>query len=442
MADTLEEILTMDVLIDYAEAIEYPTVGLFNRLFPQEKDPYLEARWFSMMQDSNVPIIGEIYADDTEAKLSQRKPMKEIEVEKLTIKKMFSQSERLQKYIRRGATDANSQLDFLLNDARNAALGVSARMDVMCADLLSTGVVTIHENNANTIIDYQVPTSNKVAFDWSNPDHDILTDIQNMINVSESQGQSMTTAVMTPEIKALLMKNNIINKRIYGAANAGAFVTESMLKTLFDDMFSGLSIEVFKDIYQFELPAGGFGTRRYIDPNKFILVAEGTSGIGAGLWGETAEELEPENYNRAEPFDNNVFLCTWRKPEPVTKYIKAVGIGVPALWNPFSLNIADIVLSNTGTLGSLTVASAAGTETGHSAVTVAGNTGALKYKVAANPTPVQYGQAISSGYSNLTGTSPYDLDLTGDAGQQIYIVEVDSDSKAVAAGQATIVVAE
>ena len=443
MANTksLDDILTLDVLIDYAETIEYPQVGLFDRLLPQEKDPNLEARWYSMAQDSNIPVVGEIYGMDTEAKLSQRKPLSEISVEKLTIKRMFSQSERLQAYIRRGATEAKAQLDYLLADGRNAALGVAARMDVMCGDLLSTGVITINENNANTKIDFGVPAENKVAFDWANPNHDILADIQKMILVSESQGQEMTTAILSPEIKALLLRNNVINKNIHGGSTAGALTTMSMVQTVFEEAF-GLKIDVFKDLYQTETSDGVFKTHRYIDPVKFILTAEGAGGIGASLWGETTEETIPETYNRAEPFSNNVFLCTWNKNEPPTRYIKAVGVGVPVLWNPYSINIADITLAGAD-LGLLGVTSAQGIDPGETLITVTGTRGgALKYKVAAEPAPVQYGQTIQSGYSNLSGTGPFMIDQSGDGGKQIYVVEVDADSRAVAAGQATIVLAD
>ena len=94
-----------------------------------------------------------------------------------------------------------------------------------------------------------------------------------------------------------------------------------------------------------------------------------------------------------------------------------------------------------GTLGELTVTSAAGTTTGKTAVTVTpakaeGNS--YKIKMAANPTLPEYDAVISGGYSNWDG----EAEIEATAGQKIVVVEVDGSNKAKKAGEATIVVAE
>lgn len=92
-----------------------------------------------------------------------------------------------------------------------------------------------------------------------------------------------------------------------------------------------------------------------------------------------------------------------------------------------------------GSLGELTVTSAEGTTTGKTAITVEpakaeGNS--YKYKVAANPTMPKYGDVCTSGYTNWDGTS----EISGNAGQKIIVVEVDSDNKAKRAGTTTLTV--
>ena len=104
------------------------------------------------------------------------------------------------------------------------------------------------------------------------------------------------------------------------------------------------------------------------------------------------------------------------------EYIDAVAVGT---------------IDTTQTLGTLTVNSAAGSESGDTKVTItpakanAGN--AYKYKVASSETAVDYGQNVKN-WSAWDGES----DITAATGQVITVVECDSTYKALSAGHATV----
>lgn len=99
--------------------------------------------------------------------------------------------------------------------------------------------------------------------------------------------------------------------------------------------------------------------------------------------------------------------------------------------------IAVITIDETPTLGTLTVNSVAGTESGDTKITVnpakenAGNV--YKYKVAAEAVNVGYGQ-------NLRNWSTWDgkADITATTGQKITVVECDGTYKALNAGSASV----
>lgn len=99
--------------------------------------------------------------------------------------------------------------------------------------------------------------------------------------------------------------------------------------------------------------------------------------------------------------------------------------------------IAVITIDETPTLGTLTVTSADGTESGNTKITVnpakenAGNV--YKYKVAANAVTVGYGQ-------NLRNWTSWDgkADIKATTGQKITLVECDGTYKALNAGSATV----
>lgn len=99
--------------------------------------------------------------------------------------------------------------------------------------------------------------------------------------------------------------------------------------------------------------------------------------------------------------------------------------------------IAVITVSDSKTLGELTVQSAAGSSSGDTKLTVApekesaGNV--YKYKVASSETPVTYGQ-------NLRAWSAWDgkSDVTAATGQKITVAECDSTYKALKAGSTSV----
>lgn len=99
--------------------------------------------------------------------------------------------------------------------------------------------------------------------------------------------------------------------------------------------------------------------------------------------------------------------------------------------------IAVVDVDTTPTLGTLTVQSAAGTDTGTTAITVTPakekSTNVYKYKLGAAAETVTYGQNVKT-WSAWDGHS----DINATAGQKITVVEADSTFKAQGAGNATV----
>lgn len=99
--------------------------------------------------------------------------------------------------------------------------------------------------------------------------------------------------------------------------------------------------------------------------------------------------------------------------------------------------IAVITIDETPTLGTLTVASAAGTESGDTKITVnpakENSNNVYKYKVGASETAVTYGQ-------NLRNWTSWDgkADIKATTGQKITVVECDGTYKALNAGSTSV----
>ena len=103
-------------------------------------------------------------------------------------------------------------------------------------------------------------------------------------------------------------------------------------------------------------------------------------------------------------------------------------------------SITQTYTVNVNVLGSLTVVSAAGTNSGDTALTVTPSAGAdniYKYKVADDVTAVDYDDDLSA-WTTWNGSA----DITAASGKKITVVECTSAGKARKVGSATVVAAE
>lgn len=102
---------------------------------------------------------------------------------------------------------------------------------------------------------------------------------------------------------------------------------------------------------------------------------------------------------------------------------------------------ALFVIDSTGAMGTVTVTSEAGNETGKTKLTLSGNyasapvDGKLLYKAQTGAATVNYGSSVT-GFTEWNGTD----EITITAGQTITIAVVDGEGKAIASGTATAVV--
>lgn len=116
------------------------------------------------------------------------------------------------------------------------------------------------------------------------------------------------------------------------------------------------------------------------------------------------------------------------------EYIDAIAVVTinPNSTNPESENISG----DSGTLGTLTVTSAAGAASGDTKLTVtpakaSGNS--YKYKVADNATAVTYGQNVQT-WTAWDGTA----DITAQTGKTVTVVECDNGYRAMKSGNTTV----
>lgn len=401
--------------------------------FPDRKTQFLEAEYFRLSDSLQLPMAAMVHAFDTEAHLGKRPTAEKVTIEKLLIKEKINQSERVQLLKNKGVAGAESLLQYIFNDAGRLAENVKTRTEVAKMETLATGKMTVKENNLDFAIDYGVPEGNHFTLNWDDPDHDILGDIQSIVDHAHSIGKNPTRAKTSSAMLMKVRKNNSIQKAIGGIYMAGVMPTLTQINALMMEDF-GFAITINDAVYAYEGADGKKTSARYFDRNTFSLYTVGVNGaIGTGLWGVTPEENAqgPWVAKSAQQF---ITISQWATPDPVATWTKASGVFIPVLPDPNGLFIAKV---SQDSLGTLTVTSAAGTTSGTTKVTVApalasGNS--YKYKTGSALTAPVYDQLISGGYTNWDGSA----DITAVTGNTIFIVEVDGAGKAKKAGQTTV----
>ena len=433
MADVLGLIESKDLLaFSQNYSIERNYVG--NRLFPNIKTENLEAEYYSMSALNQLPTLAKVHAFDSETVIGNRPGLDKFNFEKLLVKEKINQSERTQFMLDHGVAETGL-VRTVFDDINRLANNVIARAEKMKMDILTTGTLVINENNLNFTVDFGIPGSNKKSYDWGSPEHDILGDIQAMVDLASANGQAPDVVVTSRKIVRYMQKNKYIQSAINSALGVGTFVDGVQINNLMERMF-GFSIIVDEDVYASESISAGVITRtkqRFFAENKFVMTSQNN---GAGLWGPTPEEKAYGPYTDKSS-KQYVTVAQWQTPDPVALWTKASGLIVPIIPQADAVVIATIAFDgNEHSLDNLTVSSAAGTAVGDTAITVSpaltsGNS--YKYKVATDVTFPTYGQNLRS-WTTWDGTS----DISAATGKEICVAEVDGDYKAVKAGITTV----
>lgn len=323
--------------------VKLPDFALVDQIFPDRKTQNFEAEFTRLSNTAMIPRAAMVHAYDTETEIGQRPGFESISAEKLLIKEKIDQGENLRKYLDRlGNAPESTILEYIYNDMANEARVVATKTKLMKLEALATGKVTVHENNLNFVIDYNVPDENRVAYTWSDPTHDILGDIEAMIALARTNGKIVTGAVTTPAIMAAIRKNTALRTAMLGALNEGKYVSEKEVKAWISENF-GFSINVVEGVYNKQAADGTLTATPVLEADVFTLYVANGGVAGVGLWGPTPDEqslLALPNVSQS----GYITIHQWNTDDPVTTWTRASGVFVPVLPDPYGTVVATITV--------------------------------------------------------------------------------------------------
>lgn len=319
MADILNLITNKDRL-DYSENYNYKTTFVTSQLFPAIKTDNMKLEMSRLVDGGNLPVMAQFHALESEARIGDRANYKTIEAEKLMIKEKINQTERITMFLN-NISDDKKIADFVYDDMGNLISRVLTRAELANCQVLSTGKLSIEENNYKTVVNYDYKSSHNIALNqWSNPEHSIVADLNDLLDKARKEGKEITRALTSSKVVSYLVANKEINGFF---EKSGQLVTRNrVLQWVYENF--GIAFVTNDDVYK--LSASDSATHRFYPENK-ITFFNGNGALGAGLYGVTPEELTLTN-----TMSNGMVVITqWATEDPVAVWTKATAMYLPVI---------------------------------------------------------------------------------------------------------------
>lgn len=318
-------------------------------LFGDKKTDNLVAEWESMAAEYQIPVMAQFHGFDTEANTTFRVPIDNHNIEKGLIKVKINQSERMRTLLRAGVQN-DQMYDYVIRDGVRLGEQVITRTKVAKNELMSTGKITIKENNLNLTVDYGVPAiQTAFRFDLSTT-ADIDSQLQDILDAALESGVTITGMLTSRKVITKMRKNAGLQKNISGNIGAGALLKYSQIEAYLAEEYGITQIITNDQTYGASSSIGNDGrpnilTERYYPENKITFFATNAGGrMGVGLWGDPPEVDAGQFMSVAESAESPfVYVSQWMESDPAVLWTKASSLFMPVLYNPNSIWIATVI---------------------------------------------------------------------------------------------------
>lgn len=226
--------------------------------------------------------------------------------------------------------DNTSLLDFAM-----------ATKEAMMASMLTTGTISLGTNGQGYLYEYDIPESNKLSKSWEDSTTaDPIQDISDWQDMVENEtGIRPTNLLMNGTTFKLLQNANKIKTAIYAFATGVVTPNREQVRAYVESA-TGCTIHIYNKGYHKD---GETTLTKFVGDGVVVLFPEGA--IGEFVYGTTPEESDlMSGATDAEVaiVDDGVAVTTTKLTDPVNVDTKVSMIGLPKLYLPETIVIADV----------------------------------------------------------------------------------------------------
>ncbi len=210
----------------------------------------------------------------------------------------------------------------------NLVDGGDSQMERMRMQALSDGVINIVSDDADIVFDFGVPAAHKetlIGTDlWSNPDADIVGDIERWKTIMRNAGYAVPTRmILTSKTFGYIGINKAIKLDI--DKDGRVILTDEIIKNYLKNKV-GISAAIVSGTYKLEDES----EEQYFPDNKVTLIPDGN--LGSTYYGTTPEEADKMYGSKLDCsiVRTGVAITTMRKEDPVTVETKVSQLGMPS----------------------------------------------------------------------------------------------------------------
>jgi hypothetical protein len=175
---------------------------------------------------------------------------------------------------REGTYNQRAGRERVLRRATEMNIRLETRLEWLRWQFLTNGKIQVNENNVKFTVPSGIPNGNMPTMDWTDPTHDIVGDIENMLELYLGTGAKAKKAYINYGAAKLMAKNeairDLLKQSVYATALSPRTITQRALPMLFPDL-------------EFDLYPEGYGDDKgnfipFLPNNKFIIRGEGMPG--------------------------------------------------------------------------------------------------------------------------------------------------------------------
>lgn len=291
---TLYDLITAEnVATYYTETNSNSIPYLGATLFPPKKKKGLNLGWIKGAGGLPVSLMPSAF--DAKATLRDRIGLEDVKLKMPFFREGMRVGEEERQEIMGLLTSANTALyqpliDKIYDDVATLVKGADVVPERMIMQLLSTGKISIVANRQAYEYNYQFSADHQTTLvgdaRWSQPDAEIVQDIQTWLDlVEDSTGTRPTNAIMTRKTFNYILRNLGIALDMNPLGGSNIIMTDAMMKQYLIAKL-GLSVAIYNKKYQKE-----DGSTEQFFPDDVVTFLPGGT-LGSTWYGTTPEEAD------------------------------------------------------------------------------------------------------------------------------------------------------